>query len=453
MKIYFIAALGISQHGLIKLCLENKKELFSYFKFTGDSLQISGSDISESREERRELKKTNIIIHTGHYVKNIKNFNPDIIVINSAINNENPELIWARQNNKIILERAELLGLISSFYNKVIAVSGTHGKTTTTSILNSVFKTIEPTIHCGGHIVLRAPKATIIGRRNLFITEACEYRENFLNIKPDICVVLNISKDHLDYYKNTKHIQNAFFKFANNTKPGGILLYNKDDVLSKVFNNHQKPKFSFGTNKKKNPDFLISNIKKQRFILNFKNIFIGKFKTKTIGRHNIINSAVAVVCAFLYSHPLLHIDNINNNLLEYKGVKRRCEVKGNIIHDYAHHPKEILTIIKTIKQFYKKPILVIFEPHTYTRTKKLWNKFLTCFNLADTIIFLPIYAARETPLLNITSKELSKQIPHSIYIKTYLEAQHKILSYINKNDCVVLILGAGDIVKLFDMFS
>jgi UDP-N-acetylmuramate--alanine ligase len=533
MKIYFIGILGISQHGLALLLKKQGHE-------------VCGSDGSPNEKIQTLLKKNNIEIYIKHNEENIKNFMPDLVVINAAINDKNEELAFAKQNNIQIKTRAQVLGDISKNYKQVIAVAGSHGKTTTTALINATLSSLNPTTHCGGEMITQSKtEATQIGNKKLFITEACEYKESFLSLSPDTGIILNIEADHLDYYKNLTGVKNAFKKFLHNTKKNGTIILNADDknsqsIIKQINNNESEMSkalkqkkiklISFGLKEKNKPTFLANNIlltssgiefdviKNEKRKIENKNIEdtglktnIGNFSFKAFGQHNVYNALVAVICGLLNDVDVLQIQENANS---FCGVKRRFEVKDictskqnfeidpdcwkktkhpkcfannnnsvkekniepTILHDYAHHPTEIAATLKNIKQHFKKPIITIFEPHTFTRTQKLEKQFIKCFNKTDYLILTPIYPAREEPIENITSENLvkklktlnkkfniSKKIKTSnslnkttkqkvYYAASYNIAKQKALELAQGKPSIIAILGAGDIVKLFEMF-
>lgn len=403
--------------------------------------EVSGSDLVES-ENLKELKNFEINYNIGHYKKNIKKFNPDFIVINFAINNENEELIWAKENKKKIITRSELLGKLSKTFKHTIAISGTHGKTTTTAMISEMFieAGLNPTIHIGG-IMKYNNSNFLIGSKKYFITEACEYKNSFLSLKPSVGIVLNVESDHLDFFKNLKEINQSFQKFLENSK-------------SKIY---LKNKFFIVETAKKKVFYKVKNIKKNitgySFDLIENNQLIANFQTNFFGEHNIKNAVVAIITALFYKIKLKIIKKVIRN---YHGVKRRFEKIGKIdttlfIHDYAHHPTEIMRTITQSKDYGK--VLTVFQPHTYSRTKSLFEFFLKAFNESDGLILVKTYSAREQEIAGGSAYDLFKSIKdknHFDYInyaKNFEIAKEQILNIFSRYNCV-LILGAGDIEKL-----
>ena len=416
--------------GLAKLMLSFGKE-------------ISGSDSNKS-DEIIFLKKQGVNIFIGHSKWNIV---PDIdlVVYTGAVKGNNIELVTAKKLGIKTIERSEFLGEISLLYKNVVAISGTHGKTTTTAIIGKIFQyaKLNPTIHIGGE-VKDFDSNIVVGNKNYFITEACEYRESFKFLKPTTLVVTNIEPDHMDYYKTFDNLKFAFNNFAKTVKENLILCNNKhiDDKSLKC------KTLSVGVScfseirayniLEKNNGYSFDVFKEDKLI--------GNFCIKLIGFHNIYNSLCAIAVALEYG---IDIDVIKKALKEFKGIKRRNEIVGEVdavpvICDYAHHPTEIKNSINAIKEKYNK-ILCIFQPHTYTRTIDLMEDFKTSFNV-DSLIIFKTYSAREKYTRKGSAKSLFKNVKCND--KTYVNYDYILKKKINKMASkfdVILVLGAGDI--------
>ncbi len=404
--------------------------------------EVCGSDLSES-ENLKKVSLFNINYHIGHFQKNIKEFNPDYVVVNFAINEENEELIWARANKKKIITRSELLGKISKNFKNVIAISGTHGKTTTTALISEIFieAGLKPTVHVGGILKLNNSNF-LIGKKKFFITEACEYKNSFLSLSPSFGIVLNIEPDHLDFFKNLDNINNSFNKFIENSDTK--LIYKNDY------------EFILRTKDEKELVYNAINIKKNNLEYSFdllqNNEKISKFQTNFFGEHNVKNATAAIAVALFYNINLKVIKKVIKN---YHGVKRRFEKMGTInnsliIHDYAHHPTEIEKVIIQAKNYGK--ILTVFQPHTYSRTKSLYDDFLNSFESTDGLMLVKTYPAREKESCGASANDLflslkNKNFKYLDYADNFDDAKQKILKKANDYDCV-LILGAGDIEYL-----
>ncbi len=418
---------------------------------------VYGSDLVKSHiTDELEKKGFDIIIgHAPDFVKVA-----DIIVYSSAVNEEDIDLKLAKKLNKKIMTRAELLGLISRQY-RTISISGSHGKTTTTGMIASVFlnSNKSPNIHIGG-ILNNIQSNVYVGNDNIFITEACEYKDSFLKLSNNISVVLNIKPDHLDYFKNLDNIFESFQKFVDNTKEGGFVVYNNDDALCRKLKYNDKI-ISYGINEKS--DVMAKNIRlkengKYNFDIFNNGVLCMNIDLPCFGYHNIYN-ALATFCVCYYE-GLSFID-IKNGIESFKGIKRRFEYINNfnsnlIIHDYAHHPDEILATIKTGLELKKDKIIIIFQPHTFSRTKDLYNEFLNALSNGNEVWLLPIYPAREKPIKGISSFKLYKDLKDMgckcRYFSNFEKCYNQIKKYKDKNT-LFEILGAGDIEKLSDMLK
>lgn len=385
-RIYFIGIGGISMSSLAV-----------FYAVKGNV--VEGSDISQC-ENLKELTTFGIKYNIGHYEKNIKKFNPNIVVINCAINEENPELKWAIKKNKKIISRAEALGKLCKDFKNVIAISGTHGKTTTTALLSEIFikANTKPTIHVGG-ILKSCGSNFLIGDRKYFITEACEYKNSFLSLKPSFGVVLNIEPDHLDFFKNITEIKKSFSLFLNSSK---TQMFKKDD-FSYIVKSKQKTTIFSAKNVNKNEQGYYFDFYKNEMM-------IARIQTNFSGLYNVKNSLVACAIA---NHYKIKTNIIKQAVKNFKGVKRRYEritkISGAVvIHDYAHHPTEIKKVIEQSKRYGK--VLTVFQPHTFSRTKKLMKDFLNCFNQSTSLLIIKTYPARENEIKGATAKDLFENI-------------------------------------------
>ena len=436
-RIYFIGIGGVSLSALASIMYYN-------------GMIVAGSDVVNS-ETTEKLKKLGIKIFKGHHLKNIKNFNPDFVVFTGAISQNNEELMFCKNNNIVVLERADFINKILPYYNHVISIAGTHGKTTTTSMISEVFCEcgLNPTVHIGGESV-NLNSNFINASNEYFITEACEYRKSFLKFNSDIGVILNVEEDHPDSYKNLSEIQNAFLDFSKICKKVVI-----NENYSNIFKDGQKNNvITFGTN---NADFFVKNVRKltsggYSFSV-FKNQeFYGRFKIRIFGKHNILNAVATIAVCDEFGIEKKYIKNALNN---FSGVKRRFEkVKtsvfdGEVYFDYAHHPTEIKKLISEVGCL-NKPIICIFQPHTYSRTKKYFENFLTSFNGTYQTIFYKTYKAREAKIKGADAKDLYKHLKQSANV-FYYKSFKKIIKHLkkySKPNCVVLFVGAGDIYNI-----
>ena len=397
-------------------------------------LNVSGSDRSNS-EIITKLKNAGVKIYLKHNPENIHN-NTDIVVYTSAINEHNSELLMAKQKCGCVLERADFLQIISSQYKKIIAVSGTHGKTTTCGMLASIFSCagLNPTVHVGG-IINQINSNFIIGDKNYFITEACEYKKHLLKLKPTISAVLNIEPDHMECYKNFNQLKNCFLRFLKKGKycvsAENIKLKNHTNYLSKYI------PINITLNENGCYSFSVVNSKANLTI-----------SLSVVGKHNINNALCAISISKLCGIADEHIEQ---GIKNFKGVKRRFEVLGklnnsNIIRDYAHHPTEIKTTINTLKEL-NKPYVIIFQPHTYSRTLKLLSEFKEVFKNYKNIIIYKTYSARENKSMGLTAKQLCSHCENLLYVGTKARL-NKIVSELSEQNINIAFVGAGDIGEI-----
>ena len=443
-NIFFIGIGGISQSALAIILKQN-------------GYDVSGSDCVQSNITKK-LKKHGICVYIGHNASNING--ADLVVYSSAIHNDNPELQQAIAQKIPAVSRSSLLGAIADAHGKVISISGSHGKTTTTGMIAAIFLQAKknPTIHIGG-ILPQINGNVRVGSKKYFITEACEYCDSFLSLKSFYSVVLNIQKDHMDYFKNMDNLQKSFENFAKNTKQDGFLIINSDDPQSKMLES-KALQISFGIDN--SAHVMAKNIRadknqKYAFDLYVCGIKICKIKLSVNGKHNIYN-ALAAICVALGEG--ISIKHIICALKKYKASERRFEAingtKAMVVHDYAHHPTEIAASIATAKKMCKGKLIVAFEPHTYSRTQYLFDEFAHCFKGVDKLFLCPIYAARENPIIGVTSNSLAAAIKQNgvdVQCENSLQLCFKQLMKYNKRKNFILLLGAGTIVNLCESFK
>ena len=419
---------------------------------------VAGSDEVLSNITEK-LEKEGVKVYCGHDENHVINFST--VVYNSAISSDNPELVRARRDNKIVISRAELLGIISKSFNKTIAISGSHGKTTTTAMISSIMidANKKPSVHIGAEFD-KINGNVLIGGKDLFITEACEYKDNFLKVKSDISVILNVQPDHLDYFKTFDNEILSFKKFAENTNNGIVIVNEDDENIEQVTANVDSCIFYSCRHH--------SDYEAKRIIMDSLGCysfdcfeygkFIGRFHLSVKGRHDVYNALAAIVIARQFG---INYFQISKSLKNFYGAKRRFEEVGSIngasvIHDYAHHPTEINSSIDIARSITKGKVITIFQPHTYSRTRDLFDDFAKVLSRSDEVIMYPIYAAREDPILGITSDKLSEKIKSmntsSRCIKSFDEIYDVVKNVADVGD-VVLIVGAGDIVNLCKYFK
>lgn len=443
LYIHFIGIGGISMSGLAQILLE-------------EGFTISGSD-SKKSELTLQLAELGAKIYYGQRASNISK-EIELVVYTAAVKEDNPEYIAAKELNIPILTRAQLLGQIMSNYHTSIGVSGTHGKTTTTSMLSEIMLegSLDPTISIGG-ILNRIHGNIKVGNSPYFITEACEYTNSFLSLHPTIGIILNIGADHLDFFKDLDDIRHSFRLYAENIPSNGSLVINGNiESLDYFLENIKCKVITFG-NKDSN-NYYPSNISYDEFARGSYDLMIdGKFSTRISlnvpGEHNILNSLAAIATAVSMNIP---IEAIKNGLTSYTGTDRRFQFKGKIsgvtiIDDYAHHPDEIIASLNTAKNYTHNKIWCVFQPHTYTRTKALLKEFATALSLADEIILADIYAAREKNESGVSSENIQKELEllgkKAYYFHSFDEIENFLLQNC-VNDDLLITMGAGDIAKV-----
>ena len=401
--------------------------------------KISGSDMKAS-PLTEHLQSLGISVALPQSRENIAQ-GIELCVYTAAISEENPELLEAKRQNVPTMTRAELLGRIMKNYKEAINVSGTHGKTTTTSMIGEILMEaqMDPTITVGG--MMKDIGGNLrVGKSDVFLAEACEYTNSFLSFFPTIEVVLNIEEDHLDFFKDINDIRSSFRKFIEKLPENGILIFNKDIPHEEYFlqNLPGRKIITFGHN---DADYTANFISYDHYARPTYTLFEkgedrGKVTLGVTGEHNIYNSLSAIAVARAIGIPF---DTIKKGLLEFSGTDRRFQLKGKvngftIIDDYAHHPQEIAATIATAKKYPHKKLWVAFQPHTYSRTLALMDDFAGALSQADEIILADIYAAREQNTVGVSSDDLRKlmlsQNTNVYYIPDFPSIEEFILSHL-----------------------
>ena len=443
IRIYFIGIGGISMSGLAEILLS-------------EGFTVSGSDRAPS-DLTRMLEDRGVNVFYGQKKENLTK-DIDLVVYTAAIKSDNPELLAAHKLNIPMLTRAELLGQMMKNYKTPVAVSGTHGKTTTTSMISQILLSAEadPTLSIGG--IYRPIGGNIrVGASELFVTEACEYTNSFLSFFPKIGIILNIEEDHLDFFKDLADIRNSFHRFAQLLPADGTLIINGDIERCEELTEGLSCKvITYGLSS--GSDYTASQVTYDEsgfpsFILSRQNGGERKFSLRVHGDHNILNALAAIALADLLG---LSDEVIHAGLAAFTGTDRRFEYKGqvngvNIIDDYAHHPTEIRATLSAAAQYPHRRLWCVFQPHTYTRTKAFFEEFASALSLADEIILADIYAAREKDTLGISSETLQEKIRslgHSChYFPTFEAIENYLLKNCTKDD-LLITMGAGDVVKV-----
>ena len=439
-NIHMIGIGGISMSGIAEMLLN-----FGY--------KVSGSDTKSSGLTDR-LKQNGAEIFIGQKAENIKS--PDVVCYTAAISEDNPELMAAKQLGVPVVERAVMLGALLKLYKYPVAVAGTHGKTTTSSMLSLVLLSAQkdPTILIGGELRQIGGNYRIGGSEYLPF-EACEYVESFLHFKPFVSIVTNIEEDHLDYFKDLNHIISSFVEFTSLTNSNGCNIVCIDENSTKnIVQNVEKNCITYGL-KNEEADYTARNIKLRKngcpsFDIFNKEKMICHVDLNVHGEHNVCNAVgVAAACDYLGIEP----EYIKQGLEEFTGTKRRFELLGkaetgaDVVDDYAHHPTEINATIKAAKEMNYKNVWVVFQPHTYTRTAAFLDEFAETLSAADRVIIADIYAAREINDGTVHSKDIADRIPDAKYIGDMKEIESYLLQNTEADD-LIITMGAGDICNL-----
>ena len=422
-KAYFVGIGGISMCALARI-------LQSF------GTQVFGSDIDKVQLEK--LSKSGFCVYFGHNKNNVKG-DIDLLVYSSSIAPDNPEILKAKELGIKICNRGELLGLIAKQYKNVIAVSGAHGKTTTTSMIFEIFKTakLNPTAHIGG-IVRSENSNVVLGGKKYFITEACEFKDNFLYLCPTVGVVTNIEAEHMDYFKTTKRLKQSFAKFVSNCQ---YVVAKKKIVC--------KNKILIGKTGFHSQNHILCDDGCYKFDLMYKQKKLFDVKLKIIGEYNVENAVFACAVAKHFGIKDIFIKTALEN---FEGVQRRFDIirrEPMIIHDYAHHPSELKAVINAVKPWTKGKLIVVFQPHTYTRTLSLMTGFYQSFCCCDELLILKTYSAREKEILGGRAidlyQNLKKRLSSKIYYFDRFEDCKKFLDKKIKKQDKILFLGAGNI--------
>lgn len=441
--IHFIGIGGISMSGLAEILL-------------GAGFPVSGSDMKPS-PLTKQLEEKGAKVFYGQCAENIS-ADYDCVVYTAAIHADNPEFARCVELELPMLSRAELLGQIMKNYQTAIAVSGTHGKTTTTSMFSSVLLAAEtdPTISVGG--ILEAIGGNIrVGKSETFITEACEYTNSFLSFYPTMSIILNIEEDHMDFFQDLDDIMNSFRLFAKRLPKDGVLVINKQiKDYEKVTEGLECKVITYGMDS--SCTYHAENIQFNaqgygEFDVMHHRRKLGHIVLSVPGQHNVSNALAVIAAARKLG---ISMEQIQAGLLGFSGANRRFQHKGElngvtIIDDYAHHPTEIRTTLEAAKNYPHREVWCIFQPHTYTRTKAFFKEFAESLSLADHVILADIYAARETDTLGVSSALLCGEIKQlgadCHYFPTFGEIEEFVKSHCVHGD-LLITMGAGDVVNI-----
>ncbi len=421
--------------------------------------RVSGSDSTESAVTKR-LSEIGAEVSIGHSAENIKD--PDLVVYTVAVKSDNPEYMEAVRKNIPIIDRSTLLGELLSLFPKSVSVAGTHGKTTTTSMISNILIDAgkNPNVHIGG-IIKNRQSNVILGGDEYFINEACEYYNSFLHFKSYVGVVLNIEADHLDFFGNLENIIESFGNFVSMIPKNGHLIVCKDNQAALTAANSARCEITTYSIESPSADFYARDISFDKngcgcYALYINKVPYGPVYLRIPGKHNVSNSLAAIaVCVKLGCT----VEEAIKGAESFQGTSRRFEIKGSynnitIVDDYAHHPSEIKATIAAAKKGSYSRIWAIFQPHTYTRAKKLFTEFSKSFEDCYKVLVTDIYAAREKDPGDIHSSQLAEAINSVSQNAVYMQSLESAAQYIKENaqpGDIVITVGAGTVNKICDM--
>lgn len=446
-KVYFIGIGGAGMSGIARVLLEM-------------GCQVSGSDIKES-QYTLQLRDLGADITIGHHPENIRQ--TELVVVSTAISPDNCEIKEAEQKKIPLMRRAEMIAYLGR-KKKVIAVAGTHGKTTTTSMVSVVFEQngLEPTFLIGGELNDIGSNARF-GKGEYLITEADESDGSFLYLYPKAAIVTNIEADHLDFFRDLDHIEQVFSQFLDQVEPDGVIVTPGDQtVLNRILAGSPRKSFTYGLDE--GNDFQARNLDLRKdgsfFDLYYQGEKVSPVALKVVGVHNVYNAMSALALAFSLG---LDLERSTQGLAAFGGVKRRFEQKGLwdgvcLIDDYAHHPTEISATLEAARHGGWKRVICVFQPHRYSRTQALSQEFGACFGQADVVVLADVYAAGEEPVPGITGKLIADAVlrddpkKHIVYLPKLSEITDFLIGTIRPGD-LVLTMGAGDIWMVGEEFS
>ena len=442
MRIYLIGIGGISMSGIAQMLVKDK-------------CVVSGSDRAASPLTDR-LTELGVTVYIGHNPDNVKDC--DLVVYSAAISADNPERQRAAELGITQIDRAEMLGIIMKGYECPIAVSGTHGKTTTSGMLSYIFMECgkNPTITVGGELDIIHGNVHVGGKK-YFIAEACEYHQSFLRFFPKISIITNIEADHLDYFRDLDHIIDTFRSLAYLTPEDGAVIVNgEDNNIKKAIAGIDRRIITFGI--RGDFDYTIDNLTHDgfnhyTFTICKKGVPVGEVRLSVPGIHNVYDALAAFAAADYLGIPC---EDICDSLYNFCGTHRRFETRGImggiiVVDDYAHHPTEINATLSAAREMKYNNIWCVFQPHTYTRTKTLFDDFVKVLSESGAnIVITDIYAAREADTGIVSAQELAAAIPNAVYKKTFNEAADFIKAQAKRGD-IVITMGAGDVYKIGDI--
>ena len=437
--VHFVGIGGISMSGIAKVLINR-------------GIEVSGSDRSGS-QATRELESLGAIVYVGHNAENITD--QDLVVYTAACSDDNPELVAARAKGIQVVDRATMLGWIMQDYRNAVSVAGTHGKTTTTSMMTYIMMKalLDPTVMVGGNLDIIDGNFRM-GDSGYFVTETCEYCRSFLKFFPRFAIILNVEEDHLDYYKDLDDIIDAFTDFAAIVPEDGyVVVPSQSENAMRCLGKVRGKVLTFGT---ADADFTATNIRYTDygypvFDVVYNGGIIVSAELSVPGEHNVLNATACIACAYAMGIDMKYV---KEGLEAFTGTKRRFEKKGFVngalvIDDYAHHPTEIKATLDAVARVKHNRLWCIFQPHTYTRTYSLFDDFVSVLGEAENVIVADIYAAREVDTGIVSAAQLAEKISGAKFMKDFGEIEDYIRQNAAEGD-IVLTVGAGNVVDIAD---
>ena len=409
----------------------------------GMGMTVTGSDMNAS-VSTDELIAKGIHVSIGHKAENV--LGADCIIRTAAAHNDNPEIAAARSRGIPLFERAQAWGVIMQAYKNAICISGTHGKTTATSMMTHILMEAgwDPTVMIGGYLPL-LHAGHRVGEGDTIVLESCEYCDSFLNFAPTLAVILNVEADHLDYFKDLADVEKSFRKFAE-LSSNGIIANGDDPHVVETLKGLEYTTFGLCIQNTVHPENITTDWRHMDVICDGESYC--HLDLKVIGKHNALNALAAAAAAWKLGIPG---EAVTEGLKTFGGADRRMQYKGSIngadvYDDYAHHPDELKATIEAVRTMKYDRIVIAFQPHTYSRTKALFDDFVRELSKADQLVLAEIYAARERNTVGISSRDLQAQIPGSVYCRTLPQVTEYLRTIAGPGD-VILTVGAGDIFR------
>ncbi len=419
--------------------------------------EVTGSDLRESATTER-LRRIGVKVQIGHRPENVGSAH--VVVISSAVRGDNPEVIEARRRSIPVIPRAEMLAELGRLKYSIL-VAGSHGKTTTTSLIAHILghAGMDPTVVIGGILKSTGSNARL-GQGEFLVAEADESDGSFLKLSPTIALATNIDREHMDYFRSMERLTDAFRKFLDKVPfYGAALLCNEDPLLREMVRRLGRPSVSYGFSREAdiNATDIVPGRKGISFTLHIDGESLGRFNLPLIGRHNVLNCLGAIGVA---RELRIDMEDVRIALEEFPGIQRRFELKGSaggvdVYDDYGHHPTEIKALLRAVSESIPGRLLVVFQPHRYTRTRELFDEFLSAFDRAEMLFLMDIYPAGEKPIEGVNAEGLYRALKDKGVNVIYIPDREKLLrglAGVAENGDIILTLGAGDVWKIGEDF-